>query len=243
VSGQNWRCDPPIGVPGPGAGAGWRARRTAALAVLAGLAGFYAWTLATALTPPADEAFQRTYLTREFGAYPTSPAFGGANGLAYRLGDRVVFDDERPRLLLTPGDWGGEDADGAILTGMRGRLFLHLEDRAAARRRPLTLTLEFTCAMPKGERTRLAVSVDGQSVGATDCGRRPVVVHLPVAAGIIGQRAYAQITVTRAPDGLRERLATRFGLRYGAVRLEAMTIAPADAPPALGSTTGRAGPR
>lgn len=196
------------------------------LAASAALALFYVLPLKAALTPSVDEGYRRNFITREFGAYPTSPVFKGENGLGYKLGTTVVLNAEKPRLILSRYDWLGWDEEGPYMRGMEGRLFLHMEDRVAAYGRSLRLSLGFVCAMPRGAGATLTVTVNDTKVGTLPCRRGAVTAHFTVPAGTMGLKAYDQITISRAPDGWWERVKTRLGLRYSAVALEEIAIRP-----------------
>jgi hypothetical protein len=194
------------------------------LAAVAALALFYVWPLHAALFPNVDEGYRRNFITKEFNAYPTSPVFKGKNGLGYTLGKTVVFDDEVPRLILSRYDWLGWDDVGPYMAGMRGRVFLHMENAPAILGRSLRLSLGLLCNMPKGSRSSLIVDVNGTQVGTIPCRREAVTAHMIVPAGLMGVKTYDQITLRREPADLMERVKTRLGLRYDAVSLKQMTI-------------------
>jgi hypothetical protein len=193
------------------------------LIATAALALFYLLPLKAALFPDVDESYRRTFITGEFGGYPTSPVFKGENGLGYKLGTTVTLNAERPRLILARYDWLGWEDDGPYMKGMRGRVFLHMEDRFAIAGRPLRLSLGFVCAMPKHAGASLTVTVNDTAVGSLPCRRGAVTAHFTVPAGVMGVHAYDRITVTRS-GGWWERLKTRLGLRYDAVVLEELAI-------------------
>lgn len=223
--GLNSPCETPVLETGTAATmtrrgvAGWLM-----LAATAALALFYVWPLKAALFPDVDEAYRRTFITREFNAYPTSPVFEGKNGLGYTLGTKVVLNAEKPRLILSRYDWRGWEDVGPYMAGLRGRVFLHMENASAILGRSLRLSLGVECNMPRGSRASLIVDVNGTKVGTIPCRRDAVTAHLIVPAGLMGVKAYDQITLTRDPAGFFERLATRLGLRYDAVSLKHLTI-------------------
>lgn len=194
------------------------------LAATVALALFYVLPVRAMLTPQVDEGFRRNFITREFGAFPTSPVYKGENGLGYKLGTTVILNAEKPRLILSRYDWLGWDEEGPYMKGMQGRIFLHMEDRIAAYGRPLRLSLGFVCAMPRGSGATLQVVVNDTAVGSLPCRRGPVTAHFAVPAGVMGLKAYDQITISREPGGIWEGIKTRLGLRYDAVALEEMAI-------------------
>lgn len=207
-----------------------RERRSAGgwllIAAMALLGVFYLHVLKTAATPNVDEAFRRTFITREFGAYPLSPVYEGRNGLGYQVGTRVVFDTERTRLLLSRFDWTGYDAIGPYLESFHGRLFFHVTNAADIAGRPLMLRLTIDCAMPEGTSAHLAITANRHELGVVPCGRGRIEPVFALPPGAIGTRPYDRITLTRAPATLAERVLTRLGLRHDAVALRAMEIAP-----------------
>jgi hypothetical protein len=226
--GLNSPCEAPVLETGPATATTTATRRGVAgwlmLAATAALALFYVWPLHAALFPAVDEGYRRNFITKEFNAYPTSPVFMGKNGLGYTLGKTLVFDAEVPRLVLSRYDWLGWEDEGPYMAGLQGRVFLHMEDARAVLGRSLRLSLGILCNMPKGSRASLVVDVNGTKVGTVPCRREAVTAHIVVPAGLMGVKTYDQITLSRQPSGLWERVATRLGLRYDAVSLKQMTI-------------------
>lgn len=198
------------------------------LAIIALLGVFYLYVLKTVATPHVDEAFRRTFITREFGGYPASPVFKGKDGLSYKIGTRVTFtddDSEAERNLLSRFDWGGNrEDDGPYLRAFRGRLFFHIEDPQAIAGKPLLLKLAVDCNFPADYPATVSVAAGSVEVGRFTCAAGHVEPEFTLPADRYGRHFYDSLTLVRTPSGLMERIATRLGLRADALQLVAFEI-------------------
>lgn len=208
---------------------GWR--RVAVLAAFWALVALYGVVLFAILSPRWDEAYRRNFVTGEFGAYPTSPVFGGRNALAVDLDRPVSFGSPTGRFILNRFDWVGKEGVPHGLDRLSGRIFIHLPPETGAAERALTLRLSVRCAFPAAVAGRFRVMVNGAAVGGFVCADRPgdSVVAIPLPAGALGVNSYDGITVEREAEGWRDRVATELGMRRQAFKLVGLEIATAAA--------------
>lgn len=201
---------------------------TALRAAFAILVAFYAAVGLLVLNPRTDEPFRRTFVTGEFGAYPVSPFFEGANGLDYRPGDAVDFTRPVARHLLNRFDWIWTGPPGPHLDGWRGRIFLHVADGARRPEAPHRLVLTMAYAADRAFVGRFAVAVNGRDAGGFSCPDRPgpFTFDALLPAGAIGRETYDGITLTRLPEGPADRLGTLVGARIAGFSLLALKLEP-----------------
>jgi hypothetical protein len=190
----------------------------AVLLALAALIVFYGAVAFMILSPRMDEEYRRTFVTREFGAYPTSKVFDGRNGLDYAPGTRADLSKSKQRLHLNRFEWPWRGPPGARMRGWSGRIFVHVRDDLRRPDRPHRLTLGAVCAFPAGIAGIFEVRVNGTPVGGFRCDGRadPMTFSAEIPPGLIGSLKYDEITVERTPEGWQDRLATRLGLRFAA---------------------------
>ncbi len=177
------------------------------------LVAFYLAVGGMILHPRVDDDYRRTYLTREFGAYPPSAFFKGRNGLDYVPGETADLTDPKRRLLLNRFDWIWRGPPGPRLDGTKGRIFVHVVDEARRPDMPHRLSLTLVCRFPEGVVGRFGVTVNGKPATAFTCpaGDQPFTVSAELPAGSIGAERYDAIVVTRELEGFSDRVATAVG--------------------------------
>lgn len=177
----------------------------------------FAVTLWKIAHPNVDEAYRRTFITREFAIYPTSPIYGGRNGLTYELGRRVQLADSESRWYLGRYEFYRFDKVTPFLKGFRGRLYFHLKPETRAVDKPHRLAMQITCRFDDKPATELAVSVNDVPLGSMPCGNGSATFEATLPAGLIGARDYEKIEIRRTPRDLADRLETRFATAYGRI--------------------------
>lgn len=189
----------------------------ASFAAVAVMMGIFALTLWQVAHPRVDEAYRRTFITREFAIYPTSPVYAPRNGLTYELGRRIPLAEGTNRWFLARYDFYRFDKVTPFLKGFRGRLYFHLPPPSRAVDRPHRLAMQITCRFPDKPLTELSVTVNGTPVGVVPCADGPSLFEATVPPGLIGARDYEMIEIRRTPRDLADRIETRFGTVYGRI--------------------------
>lgn len=195
------------------------------LFVLACLASFYFAVGYAILNPNIDEDYRRTYVTQEFGVYPSSPIFDGVNPLLYKLGSMHRFDTQEGQRLLSRFDWLTWKDRSPFLKGLDGRVFIKLENNTT-KAALFKLTLGIKCAF-QWRRNKL-ISFNFSSIrvgdGVCDQGENEFVFIVP--ADILRWNDYNEIDISRRNIDFPERVRTRLGLRSRAVEIMYFKIEP-----------------
>jgi hypothetical protein len=188
-----------------------------AFAAIGGMLVVFAITLWRIANPNVDEAYRRTFITREFAIYPTSPVYGGRNGLTYELGRRVQLAEGNNRWYLARYEFYRFDKVTPFLKGFRGRLYFHLPPMTRQPEKPHRLAMQITCRFDDKPATEMAVSVNGTPIGVVPCANGSATFEATLPPGLIGARDYDMIEIRRTPRDLSDRFETRFATAYGRV--------------------------
>ncbi len=194
------------------------------LVLLAALVLFYLHVFSLIAAPHVSEAYRRTYFTGEFAVFPEAKGWAPRGGLDYRIGTFVDLRRPEMRVWVARFDWRRVETPAVTLFGFSGRLFLHVVDSPGAETRPHRLRLGFMCRLTVDHASDLFVAVNGRDIGRAPCSSGPVVFDAAVPAGLIGARAFDEISIRRASASVVEHLLTRLGFRADAVQLDWFSV-------------------
>jgi hypothetical protein len=198
--------------------------------IILSLGGFYSAVGHALLNPNVDEDYRRTYITGEFGAYPSSPIFNGSNPLLYKIGTIHRFDTEENQLLLSRFDWLTWRDGSSFLKGANGRIFPKLENKIIETS-VFKATFGIKCSFPEKVSTHISFSVSSNLVGSGVCNQEANEFVFLIPANLLRWNEYNQIDVAICGVDLLERVKTRLGLRSRAVEIMYFKIEPVRACP------------
>jgi hypothetical protein len=194
------------------------------LAPIAALMVFYAYVATLVVNPHVDEAYTRTFLTREFQLYPTADGWKPGDGLDYVVGTYVDFHRHDMRRWLGRLGWQRFDTPTVTLRAISAGIYLHLVGEADPGLKRHKLTIALICRLPLYHAGEIEVIVNGHAAGSADCGEGAVTIEADLPAGSLGVHTYDTIEIARDEGSVFERIATRLGLRAQAVELAAMAV-------------------
>jgi hypothetical protein len=183
------------------------------LAACVACALVYAFVAYKVFTPHYTQDYKRTFVTNEFGIFPSPKPLHPENFLAVTAGEVIDYRLMK-RYHLHFYSWTVRYFDAVFMRRARGKIFFMLR-ASGAETKPtrVTLMMQCTSAVP------LTIRLNGQEAGIHPCPVAAGQLELDAPIGLIKPDVYSEIEIARPAETWREKASLWLGLRDKEVRL------------------------